>query len=193
MNRNKNLYYAAQKKVWATFFSIYALFWIIIALLSCMWAVMANWPLYPSIIMIFLLSLFIAFFPASILALLVLRKVRRSKLKYKKPISIDEFLLRCDSSAVLDTEIAKYFRETLGDNLSIDHEKIYPEDTKYDLLYPLVLYEYNLKAGVDSMELYVMMEETGHPITMEQADEAINELSNLETICERINYLSKIK
>jgi hypothetical protein len=156
-----------------------------------MLAVTANRPLFPSIIILLLLSFVIAFFSASILALIVSKRVRCSELKNKKNLSMDEFMLRCDSSGVLDTEIAKCFRETIGDNLSIDHEKIYPEDTKYDLLFPLGLFD--LKAGVDSMELYVMMEEAGHPITREQADEVIYELSNLETICERINYLSKLK
>lgn len=88
-------------------------------------------------------------------------------------------------------KIAKCFRETVGNNLKINHKKIYPEDTKYDLLFPLGLLD--LKVAVDSFDLYGMMKKAGHPITMEQADEMISELSNIETISEKIKYLSKLK
>ncbi len=189
MDYRKHPFYTVNKKIWAFSSIIYVIFFVIISFLFCMLAIKMNWPLF-SLIMIILLSLFIAIFPTSVLSVIMLRKIRRSKLGERKSISIDEFLLRCNSSERLDRKIVICFREILGEILGIDCEKIYPEDTGYELLFPLGFLD--SKEAIDSLDVFGLMEKAGRPISMGQADEAIHVLGDLKTVCQKINYLSNI-
>jgi hypothetical protein len=188
MEQNKRIFHAINKKVWIISLTVYAVFCGVITILFFLLGVKLHWLSIPSLIILPLLSLFIAIFPASILAVIIPRRIRSLEFESRKLISTDEFLLRCKSPQSLDQEIVIHFRQSLGAVLNIKPEKIHPEDTRYDLLFPLGVLD--VKGGLDSFEIYGLMEKARRPITMEQAEEATRTIGHLETIYEKLNYLS---